>query len=177
MSGVAPSPAPHASSNGQSGDNSIYERAKAASRPLSMPESPVKDMARSDEMFLPASTRPIQPTSAAPPQSVHGREKPVVRPKPQSMRLHTQKQIHASSAGSDNTDVLAARFSHLRVQQNAPSQGQLIDQQRRDSLDMSSSAELTPSSSDNSSHLTSGGSKSSVKPSGPRAIPVQPGSR
>lgn len=144
-----------------------------------MPESPAMDLTHSDVVFAPPSSTPDRPTPAAPSKLQSRTEKPTVRPKPQSMQLHIRRQNLSSHVASENNDVLAARFSSLRVQHSGLPQPHPVEVRARDSSDMSSSTELTPSSSDDSSHYTnhstsiSGGPRSPVKPSGPRSMPMQ----
>ena len=121
---------------------------------------------------------PAQPTShvSRPSQQpVVLREKPVVQPKPRNLQLHISQQLISSKDVSKGDDALAERFSQLRTQRKAVSTSHETIIKRRDSADLSSSTEYTPSSSEGSSNNAHHGNgvrnmESPTKPSGPRSM-------
>ena len=153
-------------------------------RPLSMPDTPTIDVSRNQELHLQTPTghlslqsnqptrpmsQPLQPFSAR-------RERPPVQPKPRNLQLHISQQLVASRPTSKGDDALAERFSQLRIPRNDILQPHASDAAHRNSVELSSSTEYTPSSSDDSSFNHShgpdpGGPTSPTKLLGPRSMP------
>lgn len=149
-------------------------------RPLSMPDTSNSVSNRaSDELHLPPShtipsvSDPHQPLSHWSSKSPKGR--PVAHPKPISLQAATKSRSRESLHTSD--DILAERFSHIKVQRkNAPAGSRFESRQRSAIDELPSPTEDTPSSSDESSsfgfasHGRSGFLPSLGKPSGPREM-------
>ena len=154
-------------------------------RPLSMPDTPTVEVRRNQELHSQAprdrspipKSQPTRPTSQPYLQSSTRKEKPTVQPKPRNLQLHISQQLVASRPTTRGDDSLAERFSQLRIQRNGVTESHTNDTRRRDSVDLSSSTEYTPSSSDDSSYNHNRGSDpgnlpSPTKPLGPRSMPL-----
>ncbi|KAG8532697.1 uncharacterized protein KY384_002574 [Bacidia gigantensis] len=164
------------SGNVNSQRRGINERPDQSPRPLSMPESPVANGSRNDELFLQESRRLI---SASTKRSPSPRSKPIVKPKPQNLRIHTSQVADAMRPGFRNGDDIAERFSQLRVQRPSALDTVPHGGYKRDSVGASSSSpESTPPTSDTSARSNAtissdGGVPTfSMKPLGPRSMPT-----
>lgn len=181
-SGVTPSSLPSSTSPGSRRSPII------SPRPLSMPLTPFSSNgSRPAELFLSSSqgSTPAQPKPQLaqnedqfPQAPIIRKERPIVHTKPEGLQIHTKTRYESSRAVPG--DVLEERFSRLRVLRE-PVQSKPEASSRyvnaRNSAEVPSPTEYTPSSSDDSSSLANhsrSGSEinSSSVPRGPRSMPV-----
>ncbi|KAL9125891.1 MAG: hypothetical protein Q9217_004964 [Psora testacea] len=153
-------------------------------RPLSMPGTPTVTSRHDDELFLDGPTDHDSLSPASPSHQISQqqtpprRERPLVQPKPWALQLQINQHNDTLRHSSRGEDPLAERFCQLRVQGNGILDRQSNGVQSRDSADMSSSTEYTPSSSEDSYHNNHhspsgpGIAASPTKPVGPRQMPI-----
>ena len=143
-------------------------------RALSMPDAPASSSRKSDELFLDSS--PSQSQTRTQQTPVTRKDRPAVQPKPESLQVHTSRDKAPTSSPDD---VLAERFSQLRVQRKTLPPGEKVSKESRTSfVEMPFPTKFTPSSSDESPSLpnvscsASGALPQNGKPSGPREMPT-----
>ncbi|KAL9103980.1 MAG: hypothetical protein Q9163_001042 [Psora crenata] len=183
-SGVRPSePILSASNRSNSASNQAYI---GAPRPLSMPGTPPMINNQGAELFLDVPTHQEPLSSAQHSQHIPGhqspsrRERPHVQAKPKGLQLYIGQHNDTSHPSPEIRDSLAERFSRLQVERNVTLQGQSSGTPPRNSTDMSSSTEYTPSSSEDSyynNHHPKSGQENLTSPTklvGPRQFPTSP---
>ena len=149
---------------------------------VSMPNSPVANGVLTDELFLTAPTQQQPPSNGVPTRrtslsrgiSPLRRERPTVRPKPASLRLHPVQPHPPSRTVHDGQDALAERFAKIRIQQSTETHRQHGN--RRSSSEQSSVLEHARRSSDSTAQIeveidAEQPPVSPLKPAGPRPLP------